>query len=61
MKSIEITRLCVIANMHRCLEILESDVELKPTWDINKEFAELKAKMHEIRRDTKEMEKFLKY
>lgn len=60
MKDVEITRACVIANMHRVLEILESDIDLKPSWG-NKEIAELKAKMHEIRRDTKDIEKFLKH
>ncbi|WP_195251843.1 hypothetical protein [Romboutsia sp. 1001713B170207_170306_H8] len=61
MRDIKITKACVIANMHRVLEILESDIELKPTWDNNKVYAELKAKMHEIRRDTKEIERYLKY
>ncbi|MGL5330184.1 MAG: hypothetical protein ACRDD7_13015 [Peptostreptococcaceae bacterium] len=61
MRDIKITRACVIANMHRVIEILESNKDLKPTWESNKEFAELKSKMHEIRRDTIDIEKALKY
>lgn len=61
MRNIIITKECAIANMKRVIEILESDIELKPNWyNESKELAELKRKMHEVRRDTKDIEKFMK-
>lgn len=61
MRNIKIIKACVITNMYIVLEILESDIELKTTWNNNKEFAELKTKIHKVRMDTKEIEKYLKY
>lgn len=60
-KDIKITKACIIANMYRVLEILESDVDLTDYWSNHKVRSEVKNKMHEIRRDTKKLEKALKY
>jgi hypothetical protein len=61
MHDIDVKRLCVVANMKRVLEILESDLELKATWQVNKINAELKNKMKEIRRDMIAIHNHLKY
>lgn len=61
MRDIIITKDCVIANMKRVLELLQDEnLELRPNWYGDRTLAELKVKMREIRRDTVEIEKFMK-
>lgn len=47
------TRVLLIAQMKRAIELLESDgIEMRNEWHYSKHFAELNNKFHEIRRDS---------
>ncbi len=53
----ENTRLLLIAQMKRVIELLESDGITKPMgdgkwWSVNKNHSEMKTKLREIRRDS---------
>lgn len=60
-RNTDIVKLCLIANMKRVLQILESDIEIEYSWKNSKEKAEIRNKMHEIRRDSIELDKKLRY
>ena len=62
MKVKETTKLGVIANAKRTIEIMESikDTDNIPYWEFAPLLSELKCKMRELRRDTLKLEKELK-
>ena len=62
MKVKETTKLGIVANAKRVVEILDSigDTDNIPYWEHSALLSELKCKMRELRRDTLKLEKEIK-